>query len=93
MGTTTKLNCGQTRRMPNAGAFTGIYTGSVESDETTARVITEVFLAGNGTSRTSLALDVEGLRALAADLLTAAAFIEDQAAQRAVNDPTNTSAA
>lgn len=93
METTTKLKCGETRRMPNAGAFTGIYIGSVEITETSARVITEVFLAGNGTSRMSLALDVEGLRGLAADLLTAAAFIEDNAAQRAVNDLTNNVAA
>ena len=92
METTTKLKCGETRRMPDAGPFTGIYVGSVESTETSARVISEVFLPGNGTNRMSLALDAEGLRALAADLLTAAGFIEECAAQRAVNDLTNTPA-
>ncbi len=63
----------------------GIYVMAVSSEETVAGIRIETW---NGFASTGIrySLAPEQLRALAADLLTAAAFIEENAAQRAVND-------
>lgn len=93
METTTRLQYGKTHRLPNdPGIASGIYVMSVGPNETTAHLNASVYSDfGNGTL--VVKMDVDGLRALAADLLTAAAFIEENAAQRAVNELTNNAAA
>ncbi len=93
METTTKLQYGKTHRHPDDNSISsGIYVMSVDKDELMASIKMESW---SGYSSTSIryTLPPEQLRALAADLLTAAAFIEENAAQRAVNDLTNNAAA
>ena len=93
METTTKLQYGKTHRHPDDDNIaSGIYVMGVASEECVASV---KFDTWNGYSSASVCygLPPEQLRALAADLLTAAAFIEENAAQRAVNDLTNNAAA
>lgn len=93
METTTKLQYGKTHRSAeDDNIASGIYVMGVTSEE---RVASVKFDTWNGYSSSSVryALAPEQLRALAADLLTAAAFIEENAAQRAVNEPTNNAAA
>ena len=87
----TKLQYSETHRCDGAGIFNGVYVSSVECDDTTARICTESNSEW-GSGRATVKLTPDKLRLLAADLLTAAAFIEDNQAQRAVSDLTNTDA-
>ena len=91
MTTRKQLEIGKTHRMEDAGIFNGVYVSPVYDTDETATIMTEVrHQYGAGSSR--IHLEPAGLRALAADLIAAADFIEECAAERAVNDLTNTDA-
>ena len=87
----SKLNHSKTYRAGKYHYFDGIYVMAVEPDDTTARIRVDLW-CDSGSAGATTKLDAVALRGLAADLLTAAAYIEDNAAQRAVSDLTNTDA-
>lgn len=90
METTKKLNYGKTHRSPgNEGIIEGIYVMSVDADATEGRMAINCSSVGMSANMT-IRLAPDGLRALAADLIAAADFIDENAAQRAVDDLTNT---
>mgnify|MGYP003442827928 CR=1 FL=1 len=89
---TRSLKYSKSYRSPeNTDVFGGIYVMSVSHDDTLGRIMSNS--NGEGTSaqlRVSLAPDQ--LRGLAASIIAAADFIEENAAQRAVDGLTNTAA-
>jgi hypothetical protein len=89
METPTKLQYSKTHRHADDNSIgSGIYVMSVGNEETAASIRVETW-NGYASSGIRYSLAPEQLRALAADLLTAATFIEENAAQRAVNELTD----
>lgn len=78
-----RLANGQTHRLPGAGIWDGIWVCAVDAPDTSARIIVET-QTEHGGGRAYTKLNSEGLRALAADLLAAAQFIDDCAAEREI---------
>mgnify|MGYP000928745450 CR=1 FL=1 len=78
-----RLGHGETHRLPGAGIFDGIWVCAVDAPDTSARVVVET-QTEYGAGRAYAKLNPEGLRALAADLLAAAQFIDDCAAEREI---------
>ena len=78
-----RLGHGETHRLPGAGIWDGIWVCSVDAPDASARVVVET-QTEYGAGRAYTKLNSEGLRALAADLLAAAQFIDDCAAEREI---------